>query len=55
MSQQFEVKKAIIELIKDPQNKDKAVNLFMSAIDIDEEDFEYENDQTPEEYLFGEG
>lgn len=53
MSQQYQVKKAILELMSNPEDKEKAVELFMHAIDVDEEDFEYENDATPHEYLFG--
>ena len=53
MSQQFEVKKAILELMANPEDKEKAVDLFLHAVNVDEEDFEFENDETPHEYLFG--
>ncbi|CAL9956810.1 hypothetical protein VPHK71_0023 [Vibrio phage K71] len=53
MSKQFDVKRAILKLIENPEDKDAAVEILLHAIDCDEEDFEYENDETPEQYLFG--
>lgn len=53
MSQQYDVKKAILALMKDPQNQEKAIELFMHATEWEEEDFEYEHEQTIGEYLFG--
>ena len=53
MSKQYDIKRSIISLIANPDDKEVAVDLLLSAIDCDEGDFEYENNMTPEQYLFG--
>lgn len=54
MSKQFDIKNGILNLIKNPEDKEIAVDLFLEAIESNYEEFEYENDETPEQYLFGE-
>ena len=53
MSQQYDVKRAILALMANPEDKEIAAQLLLHAVEQDEEDFEYENDCTPSEYLFG--
>jgi hypothetical protein len=53
MSKQYDVKRRILKLIENPEDKELAAELLLEAIDSDEEDFEYENGETAEEYLFG--
>ena len=53
MSLQFDVKRGINKLIENPEDKEVAVQLLLDAIEMSEEDFEYENGETPGEYLFG--
>ena len=35
-----------------PENKEYAVQLFLDYLDISESDFEYEFNQTAEQYIF---
>ena len=53
MSKQYDVKTKILKLIENPEDKELAAELLLDAIDSDSEDFELENDETAEEYLFG--
>ena len=53
MSQQFNIKLKIIALMNEPANKDRAVDLLLEAVDMTEEDFEYENSESASDYLFG--
>lgn len=52
MSQQYDVKCAILDLMANPDDKDIAVQLLLHAVEQGEEDFELDNDCTPYEYLF---
>ena len=52
MSQQYDVKRLILKLIGDTADKKIAASLFLEAIGLDPEDFEFDNDQTAEQYLF---
>ena len=53
MSKQFDIKRGIKNLMENPEDKDAAVQLLLDAVELSEEEFEFENDVTPEEYLFG--
>ena len=54
MSKQYDIKRNILKLIKNPQDKEAAVQILLEATDTCYEEFEYDNDETPEQYLFGE-
>lgn len=51
MSRAFEAKQAALKAY--PDDKESAVDLFLNYIDISQSDFEYEFNQTPEDYIFG--
>jgi len=51
MSRAFDAKEQAIAAY--PNDKEKAIDLFFSYLDCSESDFEYEFNQTAEEYIFG--
>lgn len=51
MSRQYDAKQAALKAY--PENRENGVDLFLGYLDVDEGDFIYENDQTPEEYIYG--
>ncbi len=51
MSRAFDAKQEALSAY--PDNRDKAVNLFLGYCDISESDFKYEFNQSPETYIFG--
>jgi len=50
MSRAYDAKQAALEAY--PNDKEKAVQLFLDYIDISESDFKYEFNQSPEDYIF---
>lgn len=53
MSKQYDIKQHILYLMDNPEDKECAEQLLLDALEISEEDFEYENDETIDQYLFG--
>lgn len=53
MSKQYDVKNGILKLIENPEDNEVAIQLLLDALEQDSDDFEYDNGETPEEYLFG--
>ena len=51
MSRAYGAKRVVLKAY--PDNREDAINLFLGYLDISEGDFTYENNQTPEEYIFG--
>lgn len=52
MSRAYDAKQAALSA--HPENRDAAIDLFLGYCDCSEDDFTYENNETPEEYIFGE-
>ena len=52
MSRVYDAKQVALKSY--PNHKGDAVDLFLSYIDIDAEEFEDEFDETPEQYIYGE-
>lgn len=52
MSRAFEAKHEAIRAY--PDDVENGVGLFLGYLDISRSDFEYEFNQTPEEYIYGE-
>ena len=53
MSRAYDAKQMALQAY--PTQREDAIDLFMGIIDISEDDFEFEFNQTPEQYLFGDG
>lgn len=51
MSRAYEAKKHALKAY--PDDREKAVDLFLDYCDISELDFEYEFNESPEKYIFG--
>lgn len=51
MSRAYDARQAVLSAY--PLDKEAAVDLFLGYCDCSEEDFLYENNQTPEDYIFG--
>lgn len=51
MSRAYEAKKAAIKAY--PNDEDASINLFLGYAEISEEDFIYEFNMSPREYIFG--
>ena len=52
MSRAYDAKQHALS--EHPEDKDAAVDLLLGYCDMGEDDFEYEFNMTPEEYIFGE-
>ena len=52
MSRAFDAKQSALAAYSD--DKEAAVDLFLGYLDCSESDFEYEFNQTAEQYIFGE-
>lgn len=51
MSRAYDAKQHALKAY--PDDREKAIDLFLDYCDISESDFEYEFNQSPEEYIFG--
>jgi hypothetical protein len=51
MSRAYDAKKHALAAY--PDDREAGVSLFMGFIGISEDDFEYEFDETPENYIYG--
>lgn len=51
MSRAYDAKQAAIAAY--PEDKESGVVLFLGFLGCSENDFEYENNQTPEQYIYG--
>lgn len=51
MSRAFDARQEALDA--HPEDKEKAVRLFLTFLNISESDFTYEFNQTAEEYIFG--
>ena len=51
MSRAFDAKQHALSAY--PDSRCDAIDLFLDFIDISEEDFKYEFNKSPEEYIFG--
>lgn len=51
MSRAYDAKQAALKAY--PEDRESAVDLFISFLDMDTVDFEYEFNMTEEEYVFG--
>lgn len=51
MSRAYDAKQQVLKAY--PEDKESGVSLFLDFLDMDEEDFEYEWNQTPEQYIYG--
>lgn len=54
MSKQYDIKRNIMKLIENPQDREAAVQILLDATNTCYEDFQYDNGETPEQYLFDE-
>ena len=52
MSRVYDAKQVALKAY--PNHKGDAVDLFLNYIEMMQEDFEYEFDETPEQYIYGE-
>jgi len=51
MSRAFDAKKHALAAY--PEDRAKAVDLFLDYCELNESDFQYEFNETPEQYIFG--
>ena len=51
MSRAFDAKTTVLRIY--PKHEPEAIDLFLGYLDISEEDFTYEFNQTPEKYVYG--
>ena len=51
MSRQYDAKQAVLKAY--PENRQAGVDLFLDFLNVSEDDFRYEEGETPEEYIYG--
>ena len=52
MSRVFSAKNRVLKIYPTKENLDDAIDLFLELCDCSEDDFVYEFDQTPEDYIY---